>query len=349
LINLTVKMKLRKKAFMFEGAMFFIVLILLTTAFITLYNKQNKFPENYWIGTRQFGLINTYQEGEKALFYIDQSAKYSVQQAIYELGQKGGHENPNCGDYFGYSLWNTETKKIDECLPSYKESFKSIFNMGLNTYLTKYPDVRILRNNYNFLLKNENNKLEIIGNAKNKLFFNIAEEDTFSFRAEEGLDIKAPEKIETCILDATYKEKKQKKIVETAKKYQEDYSGLPYRWGGESEEEGGFDCSGFIYKVFKDSDVCGFNYRLTARHYEKFYGRKMLFDTYDAARLLPGDVMFIDWDKNGVVDHAAIYIGDDKIIHSSSKNNGIKEEKIPESYKKKLFSVKRYDSKRTTT
>lgn len=341
-------MKSNKKGSFFTLIIVVLLVVILTTAFFALRKKQD--PSDRFIGERQYGLINTYQEGEKALFYIDQSAKYSAQQAIYELGQRGGHENPNCGNYSGYSLWNTETKKIDECFPNYKENFKSVFNKNLNSYLTKHPDVKIPKNNYNFLLKNENNNLEIIGKATTKLFLNIVKDREIDyFKAEEALDIKAPEKIETCILDETYKEKKQKKIVETAKKYQEDYSGLPYRWGGESEEEGGFDCSGFIYKVFKDSDVCGFSYRLTARQYEQFYGRKMLFETYDAARLLPGDVMFIDWDQNGVVDHAAIYIGDDKIIHSSSKNNGIKEEKIPESYKERLFSVKRYDSKEAIT
>ena len=31
------------------------------------------------------------------------------------------------------------------------------------------------------------------------------------------------------------------------------YLGMPYVWGGESESEGGFDCSGYIYNVLKDS------------------------------------------------------------------------------------------------
>ena len=29
------------------------------------------------------------------------------------------------------------------------------------------------------------------------------------------------------------------------------YKGYPYVWGGESHDEGGFDCSGFIYSIFK--------------------------------------------------------------------------------------------------
>ena len=31
----------------------------------------------------------------------------------------------------------------------------------------------------------------------------------------------------------------------------QSHKGYPYVWGGESIEEGGFDCSGFVYSVFK--------------------------------------------------------------------------------------------------
>ncbi|MBI4453247.1 hypothetical protein HY636_01245, partial [Candidatus Woesearchaeota archaeon] len=85
-------------------------------------SKYKVFNKN--IGERQFSLIRTYQEAEKALFYIDQSAKYSLQQAVYELGKDGGlSEVPasevlisreevyfpsavrKCSKFYGYSLW----------------------------------------------------------------------------------------------------------------------------------------------------------------------------------------------------------------------------------------------------
>lgn len=331
-----------KKAFMFEGVMFFIILILLITAFLTLYKKQNKFPEGYMIGERQFGLIKTYQKAEQALFYIDQSAKYSAYQTIYDLGQKGGYETSDCGDYFGYNLWVSldDKKNPKECYPEkeYAESFKSIFSKNLDEYLVRYPDVKIPKDNYDFSLKIENNKLEIIGKAIAKLVFNIIkEEETFSFTAEESLDIALPEKSEACILDGTYDDDKGEKIVDVARNYEKEYGDLPYVWGGESEEEGGFDCSGFVYSVFKDSNICGFDYRLTARDYEKSCGKEISY-----SELEPGDLIFIDYNKNDVVDHVTIYLGNDNIIHSSSSNKGIKEEKIPKEYKERIYSAKRY-------
>ena len=338
-----------KKAVMFEGVMFFIILILLTTAFITLYKKQDKFPEGYRIGERQFGLINTYQEAERALFYIDQSAKYAAYKSIYDLGQKGGYEIPDCGRYPGYNLWVglDDESGLKECYPEegIEKSFNSIFNKNLNTYLIKYPNVKIPRNNYDILLKTGETKLEILGKAKVKSVFSISKIEDFSGKAEESLEIKIPEKLEACIFDGVYDKDKGEQIIEIARTYGREYEDLPYVWGGESEEEGGFDCSGFVYSVFRDSGVCGFNYRLTARDYEKLYGLPI----YDISKLEPGDLIFIDHDKNDVVDHVAIYSDNGNIIHSSSKNNGIKEEKIPESYKERIYSARRYAIKQEAT
>ena len=40
-------------------------------------------------------------------------------------------------------------------------------------------------------------------------------------------------------------------IINTATQY----LGTPYVWGGESLEEGGFDCSGFIYRTFLENGI----------------------------------------------------------------------------------------------
>ena len=39
------------------------------------------------------------------------------------------------------------------------------------------------------------------------------------------------------------------KIIEAVKQY----LGKPYVWGGESDEEGGYDCSGLVYRALKDA------------------------------------------------------------------------------------------------
>lgn len=97
-------------------------------------------------------------------------------------------------------------------------------------------------------------------------------------------------------------------IVSMAKKY----LGTPYVWGGESMEEGGMDCSGFVYNALKDA---GFSVgRTTAQEYRN------QGSVIRKADLQPGDLIF--YGKNNNATHIAIYLGNGQIIHSAggSKN-----------------------------
>ena len=98
------------------------------------------------------------------------------------------------------------------------------------------------------------------------------------------------------------------KIADMAQKY----LGTPYVWGGESMEEGGMDCSGFVYNALKDA---GYDVgRTTAQGY-RGYGTSV-----SKADMQPGDLIF--YGKNGNASHIGIYLGNGQVIHSSggSKN-----------------------------
>lgn len=97
-------------------------------------------------------------------------------------------------------------------------------------------------------------------------------------------------------------------IADAAQKY----IGTPYVWGGESMDEGGMDCSGFVYNALKDA---GYNVgRTTAQGYRSG-GTKV-----SKSEMQPGDLIF--YGKNGEASHIGIYIGNGQMIHSSggSKN-----------------------------
>lgn len=97
-------------------------------------------------------------------------------------------------------------------------------------------------------------------------------------------------------------------IVEAAQKY----IGTPYVWGGESLNEGGMDCSGFVYNALKDA---GYNVgRTTAQGYRNS-GTQI-----NKSDMQPGDLVFFG--NNGNATHIGIYIGNGQMIHSSgsSKN-----------------------------
>lgn len=97
-------------------------------------------------------------------------------------------------------------------------------------------------------------------------------------------------------------------LSDAAKKY----IGTPYVWGGESMDEGGMDCSGFVYNALKDAGVNAS--RTTAQGFRS-YGNKV-----DASSIQPGDLVF--YGSGGKATHIGIYIGDGKIVHSAggSKN-----------------------------
>lgn len=98
-------------------------------------------------------------------------------------------------------------------------------------------------------------------------------------------------------------------IADAAQKY----IGTPYVWGGESMDEGGMDCSGFVYNALKDA---GYDVgRTTAQGYRS-YGASV-----SKSDMQPGDLIFFGKNNNDA-SHIGIYIGNGQMIHSSggSKN-----------------------------
>jgi len=88
--------------------------------------------------------------------------------------------------------------------------------------------------------------------------------------------------------------------------------GTPYRWGGESAEQG-FDCSGLTQHAFKAASIdlprtSAQQYRATKRVARK--------------ALRPGDLVFFR--LNGKrIDHVGIYVGGDRFIHAPSSGKTV--------------------------
>ena len=98
-------------------------------------------------------------------------------------------------------------------------------------------------------------------------------------------------------------------IADSAQKY----IGTPYVWGGESMEEGGMDCSGFVYNALKDA---GYNVgRTTAQGY------RSQGTVVRKSEMQPGDLIFFGSNPSNA-SHIGIYIGNGQMVHSAggSKN-----------------------------
>jgi cell wall-associated NlpC family hydrolase len=121
----------------------------------------------------------------------------------------------------------------------------------------------------------------------------------------------------------------QKRVLTTAA----HFIGYPYVWGGESEfrespfgpqVHGGFDCSGFVWRVYKVQ-----SYPNAGRLAETLRGRTTYAMSGEVpaakrigfAKLQPADVIFFGAagprSKPAQVDHMGIYLGNGWFIHSS--------------------------------
>ena len=121
----------------------------------------------------------------------------------------------------------------------------------------------------------------------------------------------------------------QRKVVQTAV----NLIGYPYVWGGTSAvpqtlfgvaPRGGFDCSGFVWKVFKLHRYAGgeaLTEMLRGRTAAQMAGEVPRGRRIPFAALEPGDVMFFGRGgrraRAAAIDHAGIYLGGGWLINSS--------------------------------
>ena len=122
----------------------------------------------------------------------------------------------------------------------------------------------------------------------------------------------------------------QKKVLTTAARF----IGYPYVWGGESEYpespfgpqlHGGFDCSGFVWRVYKLEQYANgatLPDMLKGRTTYEMSGEVPAAKRIPVAKLQPADVIFFGAkgpkSKPAQVDHMGIYLGNGWFIHSSS-------------------------------
>jgi len=155
-------------------------------------------------GNKDFNIIGEYSlvllkysnKAKSVLFYTDQSAKYALQQSIYELAKNGGTvsefdideldtsqafvEN-ECGKFQGTYIWYTLKKDAsgnyikNTCLEdnSLTTNLLYYFDGNLNKYIINSP-YDIPHDNYDYQVSNN---LEIIGKAYLPIIFNILKEE----------------------------------------------------------------------------------------------------------------------------------------------------------------------------
>lgn len=114
-------------------------------------------------------------------------------------------------------------------------------------------------------------------------------------------------------IDASISAIRQKVVTEARK-----YIGLKYVWGGTSLVYGA-DCSGFCIAIYK---ACGISTKKLPRTSYNMAASSN-GKTVSLANAKPGDLVFYG-DAKGNVNHVAIYIGNNQVIHESGRKDGCK-------------------------
>lgn len=86
------------------------------------------------------------------------------------------------------------------------------------------------------------------------------------------------------------------------------YKGTPYKWGGSAP--GGFDCSGFIYYLYK-------------KYKNKTIPRTAMTQFLAAKEIKTpkrGNLLFFSNPGCNYITHVGIYAGNNKMLHASSSN-----------------------------
>jgi cell wall-associated NlpC family hydrolase len=121
----------------------------------------------------------------------------------------------------------------------------------------------------------------------------------------------------------------QRRVLTTAV----GFIGFPYVWGGEFERpdspfgaqpQGGFDCSGFAWRVYKLQSYPGapqLATTLSGRTAAAMAGEVPRLRRIKSARLAPADLLFFGAGghraKPAQIDHMGLYLGNGWLIHSS--------------------------------
>ncbi|TFE00547.1 C40 family peptidase [Jeotgalibacillus salarius] len=100
--------------------------------------------------------------------------------------------------------------------------------------------------------------------------------------------------------------------------------GIPYVWGGSAPD--GFDCSGFVYYVFREAGLV-----ISRTNAEDQHARSYAVNSPE-----PGDLVFFENTYKTGISHVGIYIGNDQFIHAND-GDGVQITSLGNSYWQEKF------------
>lgn len=99
-------------------------------------------------------------------------------------------------------------------------------------------------------------------------------------------------------------------VIATGKQF----LGVPYQFGASSNRTNAFDCSSFTQHVFKQN---GISIPRSSKQQSK------AGNFVPRAQLQPGDLVFSDTNRDGVINHVSLYIGNGQLLHTYRVGIGV--------------------------
>lgn len=94
----------------------------------------------------------------------------------------------------------------------------------------------------------------------------------------------------------------------------EQFLGTPYQFGAQGGVTSSFDCSSFTQYLYKQVGV-----RLPRSSRDQSMAGKYV----SKSQLKPGDLVFSDTNRDGLINHVSIYIGNGKLLHTYRVGIGV--------------------------
>lgn len=123
------------------------VIFALVSSFIIINFMSSEKSKDEYLGVYESGMIDAILEGDKALIYLEQTAKYASNNALQEYSKQGAvstipengeeEEGAECGSYV-YNLWNSES---EECFPHTDNPIGEYISNELNNKLSVSQDI----------------------------------------------------------------------------------------------------------------------------------------------------------------------------------------------------------------
>ena len=130
--------------------------------------------------------------------------------------------------------------------------------------------------------------------------------------------------------DAAAERMRDPRFAQRLVDFADGYVGTPYATGGSSPRSG-FDAPGFVRFVFGEQGV-----RVPATVSDMATIGSEVSTRIGALR--QGDLLFFSNDRSNTVDHVAIYVGRDRIIHSTASGNGVRYDVLGEGERGQWFA-----------